>query len=334
MNKIIDKDEFASLGTIAAGIVGGLAGERAYAGGRITEAGVYRGVPIDEYHGNTDLFDRFSISSSGLRQVLRRPSEYWGFSPYNPAPFDRPERSALEFGKAAHMLLLGEDDFATRYALRPETYPDDKGNEKAWSGNSNWCKTWVADQVEAGKSVITTTDIGHIKNIAAALAVKEPIRLGIMNGRVERSIFMRHGNIWLKTRPDVVPNASGDFVDLKTSADVSYDGLSKAIFNNGYHVQAGLLRMIVREVLGPDAFTSFTFVFVEKTAPYDVRVMQLKDEDIDLGEQQARRAIATVEECLKRGVWPGYDGFEKEFGWVEMPSWAKTRIKTEMEQAA
>lgn len=329
-----------SIGSHAADIVAEVGrqfhtnGERVYAGGKITYPGVWKNVPIDQYHGNTELFDGFSISSSGLRQVLRRPSEYWGFSPYNPTPFDRPERAALEFGKAAHMLLLGEDDFASRYVLRPESYPDDKGGLKPWSGNSNWCKAWIADQAEAGKSVITNTDIGHIKHIAAALAKKEPIRLGIMNGRIERSIFMQHGGIWLKTRPDVVPNASGDYVDLKTSADVSYDGLSKSIFNNGYHVQAGLLRMIVRAVLGPDAFTSFTFVFVEKSAPYDVRVMQLKDEDIDLGEQQARRAIATVEECLKRNFWPGYDGFEKEFGWVEMPSWSKTRIKNELEQAA
>lgn len=309
-------------------------GECVYAGGKITEAGIYRGVPIDDYHGNTDLFDGFSISSSGLRQVLRRPSEYWGFSPYNPEPFEQDEKKALEFGKAAHMLLLGEDDFARRYVLRPEKYPDEKGLMKPWSGNSNWCKAWIVEQVKAGRTVITETEIDHIKQIAAALAKKEPIRLGIMNGRIERSLFVKHNSIWLKSRPDVVPNASGDFVDLKTAASVDTESLSKSIFSNGYHVQAGLLRMIVRAVLGPDAFTSFTFVFVEKAPPYDVRVMQLKDEDIDLGEQLARRSIATVEECLKRKQWPGYDGFEKEFSWVEMPSWAKTRIKIELGQAA
>jgi hypothetical protein len=329
MNKVIDKDQFQSVGSIAAGIIGGLGGERVYAGGKITQQGVYRGVPIDDYHGNTELFDGFSISSSGLRQVLRRPSEYWGFSPYNPNPFEQDEKKALEFGKAAHMLLLGEDGFKERYVLRPEEI-----DGKAWQGNRTVCKEWIVDQAKAGKVVISDTDIGHIKQIAAALAKKEPIRLGIMNGRIERSLFVKHNSIWLKSRPDVVPNASGDFVDLKTAASVDTESLSKSIFSNGYHVQAGLLRMIVRAVLGPDAFTSFTFVFVEKAPPYDVRVMQLKDEDIDLGEQLARRAIATVEDCLKRNQWPGYDGFEKEFSWVEMPSWAKTRIKNELEQAA
>lgn len=334
MNRIIDRDEFKSVGQVIGGMVGGLRSEQSYAGGAISAPGVYRGVPIEHYHRDTGLFDGFSISSSGLRQVLDRPSLYWGFSPYNDKPFEQDEKRALEFGKAAHMLLLGEADFAERYVLRPSTYPADKGEAKAWNANSNWCKAWLAEQAKAGKVVITDTEIGHIRHMAAALAQKEPIRLGLMNGRIERSLFTKHGNIWLKARPDVVPNDSGDFVDLKTAASVDNDSLSKAVYGNGYFVQAGLLRMIVRDVLGADAFSSFTFVFVEKSPPYDVRIMQLKDEDIDLGEQMARRAIGTVEECLKRGDWPGYDMWAGDISWVEMPSWAKTRLKIELERAA
>jgi hypothetical protein len=333
MSNVIDKQQASILGSLVEGIVEGFRQERQYTGEQIKLRGIYAGVPIETYHGDTNLFPEFSISSSGLRAVLRRPSEYWAFSPYNPKAFEKPSSDNLEFGKAAHMLLLGEDGFKERYSLRPATYPDDKGGEKPWNGNSNWCKQWLEKQRGAGKSVITETEIDHIRNIADALKRKEPIRLGILNGRIERSIFAKHGNIWLKARPDVVPNDSGDFVDLKTAASVDDESLSKAIYSHGYHVQAGLLRMIVRDVLGPEAFTSFTFVFVEKAPPYDVRVLQLKDEDIDLGERQARKAIATVEECLKRKRWPGFDGFDKEFGWVEMPGWAKTRINIDLEAA-
>lgn len=328
MDKIIDKDSFQSVGSIAGGIIAGLKAEQRWNGKQIIRRGVYSGVPIDDYHGNTDLFDGFSISSSGLRSVLDRPSLYWGFSPYNPTPFDKPEKDSLEFGKAAHMLLLGEEGFKERYVLRP-----DEIDGKAWQGNRTACKQWLVDQKKAGRVVMTETEIGHIRQIASALSKKEAIRLGILNGRIERSLFCKDGDIWLKARPDVVPNDSGDFVDLKTAASVDDESLSKAIYNHGYHVQAGLLRMIVRQVLGADAFSSFTFVFVEKAPPYDVRVMQLKNEDIDLGERQARVAIETVKRCLKEGKWPGYDGFEKEVSYVEMPSWSKTRIKTQLEAA-
>lgn len=335
MDKIIDKDSFQSVGSVADNLITGLKAEQKWNGKQIVRRGIYAGVPIEDYHSKTDLFDGFSISSSGLRAVLRRPSEYWGFSPYNPKPFDRPEKDSLEFGKAAHMLLLGEEGFKERYSLRPANYPDGKGGEKPWSGQSNWCKAWLADQAKAGKVVITETDIGHIRQIATALSRKEAIRLGILNGRIERSLFCKDGDIWLKARPDVVPNDSGDFVDLKTAASVDDESLSKAIYNNGYHVQAGLLRMIVRQVLGADAFSSFTFVFVEKSPPYDVRVLQLKDEDIDLGESQARAAIETVKRCLKENSWPGFDGFDREMvGYAEMPAWAKTRIKNQLGIAA
>ncbi|MBB3521098.1 PD-(D/E)XK nuclease-like domain-containing protein [Rhizobium sp. BK456] len=335
MDKIIDQDSFQSIASISSGLIGGIGSEQRWNGKQIIRRGIYAGVPIEDYHGKIDLFDGFSISSSGLRSVLRRPSEYWGFSPYNPDAFERPEKDSLEFGKAAHMLLLGEEGFKERYSLRPATYPDGKGAEKPWSGQSNWCKAWLADQAKVGKVVITETDIGHIRQIATALSKKEAIRLGILNGRIERSLFCKDGDIWLKTRPDVVPNDSGDFVDLKTAASVDDESLSKAIFSHGYHVQAGLLRMIVRQVLGADAFSSFTFVFVEKAPPYDVRVMQLKDEDIDLGERQARVAIETVKRCLKEGVWPGFDGFDREMvGYAEMPAWAKTRIKNQLGIAA
>lgn len=330
----IDRDGFQSIGGIVGKLIGGMKRETAYTGGQIKAPGIYRGVPIEAYHSDTKLFPGFSVSSSGLRAILRRPSEYWAFSPYNTKAFQREEKTSFEFGKAAHMLLLGEDGFKERYSLRPETYPDEKGNPKPWNGNSNWCKGWLADQRNAGRVVITETEVQHIRCIADALARKEPIRLGILNGRIERSLVTKHGKLWLKARPDVVPNDSGDFVDLKTAASVDDESLSKAIYSHGYHVQAGLLRMIVRDVLGAEAFSSFTFVFVEKAPPYDVRVLQLKDEDIDLGERQARKAIATAEECLKRNVWPGYDGFEREFGYVEMPAWAKTRITIELGAAA
>ena len=331
MENIIEIEEpLPFIGERTEKIIGGLRAEREYDGGKIVGNGLYRNVPIETYHKDTNLFDGFSISSSGLRQVLDRPSLYWGFSPYNEDAFEREEKTSLEFGKAAHMLLLGEHGFKERYVVRPGIVAG-----KAWQGNRTECRQWLEDQREAGRTVITETEINHIRFIADALRSKEAIRLGIMNGRIERSLFMRHGDMWLKSRPDVVPNDSGDFVDLKTAASVDDESLSKAIYQHGYHVQAGLLRMIVRGVLGEDAFSSFTFVFVEKAPPYDVRVMQLKDEDIDLGELQARKAIDTVSECLKRNEWPGYDGFTRgPVSWVEMPSWAKTRIKNQLEIAA
>lgn len=334
----IDKDAFQPLGAVADRIVGSLRKERQWDGSTITQPGVVAGMDIEEYHHNPKAFDGFSISSSGLRALMRRPAEYWWTSPYNPKRQEQEDRKALNFGKAAHMLVLGEEGFAQQYALRPEHRPEDMDkpvkDRRAWNANANDCRAWLTEQARDGRTVITQTEIGHIKHMAAALAGKEAVRLGILNGRIERTICHKDGDIWLKARPDVLPNDSGDFVDLKTAASVDDESLSKAIYAHGYHVQAGLMRMIVREVLGVDAFSSFTFVFVEKGPPYDVRIKQLKDSDIDLGERQARQGLKVLRQCLKENAWPGFDGFSKEISWVEMPSWARTRIDTELSAEA
>ncbi|MEK1887955.1 MAG: PD-(D/E)XK nuclease-like domain-containing protein [Phyllobacterium sp.] len=327
MERIVDTDAMQSLGSIASSIVGGLAKEIAWDGKPITKNGVFANIPIETYHHDTNLFNGFSISSSGLRRLIDRPSLYWAYSAFNPARFEETTKQPLEFGKAAHMLLLGEEGFAECYVLRPEKYEDDKGAWKPWSGNANVCKTWLESQAKAKRTVITEAEIVHIKEMAASLNRHPMIRLGIMNGRIERSIVYKDGNVWIRTRPDVIPNDSGDFVDLKTAANLSDESLSKTIMDRGYHIQAALVRMAVRAVLGAEAFQSFTFVFVEKEPPYDVRVLALKDRDIDIGERLARNGIATAKECLKRKDWPGYDGFAPEVGWIETPSWYQTRIE-------
>lgn len=328
----IDRDEFRSVGSVADKIVSGIAQERKWDGNPIKQAGVYAGVPIETYHHDTTLFGgEWSISSSGLRTLIRRPSEYWYTSPFNPNREEPETNKALDFGKAAHMLLLGERGFAESYALRPETYPSNMG-DKPWSGNATWCKEWLAEQAKAGRAVITDTEIGHIRKIADALSKNEIVRLGLLNGRIERSLFTKDEKtgIWLRTRPDAIPRSSGDFADLKTAASVDDESLSKAIFNNGYHVQAGLLRRVARAVLGPDAFQSFTFVFVEKAAPYDVRVKVLKDADIDIGERQVEAGLKVMRRCIDEARWPGYDGFGDAAGFIEMPGWSRTRIENQL----
>lgn len=317
----IDHDKFQSVGDIANTIVNGLAAERVYSGGIITEPGIYRGVDIETYHSDPTLFgDDFSISSTGLRQVLNRPSAYWAFSPFNPKRFARKDKDEFNFGQAAHTLLLGENDFAQKFVMRPAQFD---------SYRTDAAKAWRDEAIAAGKRIITQEEIDTIRYIRDKLAGMEIIRNGLLNGRVERSIFHKRKGIWMKARPDVIPGASGDIVDLKTTGGIDTESLSRSVYNYGYFIQAGFIRHVMRAVLGEDSFASFSFVFVEKTPPYDVRIMQLKDVDIDLGEKEVLRGLDIVGECLKTGIWPGYDGVERDVQWIEIPSWARTRLEVE-----
>jgi len=335
MNIDIDTDAFEQVGKATERLVSGLRQERVWDGKQITEPGTYSNLPIETYHNDTALFGGdWSISSSGLRTIINRPLEWWYSSPFNPDRVENETNKALDFGKAAHMLLLGEQGFAEAYALRPDHYPSDMDkpvkDRRKWNGNSHDCKAWLDWAAEGGKTVITSDQIEVIRAISDRLSQNDLVRHGILNGRIERSIIAKDGDIWLRARPDVIPNSGGDFVDLKTAASVDDDSLSKAIYAHGYHIQAGFMRMVVRAVLGADAFQSFTFVFVEKSAPFDVRVKQLKDCDIDIGEKQAMHGLKIMRRCIEEDRWPGYDGWGDSASYTEMPAWARTRIENQI----
>lgn len=71
--------------------------------------------------------------------------------------------------------------------------------------------------------------------------------------------------------------------------------------------------------------------FCLPTEPFDVRIKQPDDENLEFGELQARRAFAILEQCVATGEWPGYDGFSDNVTWGRMPEWARKRIRKELE---
>lgn len=294
----------------------------------ISQPGVYSGIPIETYHHNPFLCSGPSVSSSGLRQFIARPSLYWCRSPYNSGRFEDDATKSLNFGQAAHHLLLGEQGFAERFALRPETYPND--TSKKWNANSNDCKAWLEEQETSGKRVITQVEINHVRRIRDALASHPAIQGGILNGLVEHTMLARFGDIWVRARPDVIPVHGNDYTDLKTTARIDYPDLERAIFEHGYHVQAAMVRMVARQVMDGE-FGAFFFCFVEKTPPYDVRLVELREQDMDLGEKQVRSALARMAECIRLWKWPGHEGFEQTIAPIGLPGWGKTRIENELE---
>jgi hypothetical protein len=72
----------------------------------------------------------------------------------------------------------------------------------------------------------------------------------------------------LKVRPDVIPTMTGDFVDLKTAADVTTPALQYAIRAYGYHQQGALIWEVVEQLGAEHPFAGFVLMFVETVAPW------------------------------------------------------------------
>lgn len=299
-----------------------------WTGKPISEPGMYMDIPLERYH-DADICEGPSISSSGLRTIFNQsPAHFFADWRGNPNRVERTEGRHFIVGRAVHHLLLGEPYFAKSYAIQPDDYEDEKTGEiKIWRNNANACKRWHDLRREEGRSVLTSSEIENIKGMARRLGMNPIIRHGALNGQIERSLFWKDSKtgIWLKARPDAIPNDSGDFCDLKTCQSVKWMDLVRSIGDYGYHAQGAMIRSGAREVLGQSNI-SFSLIFIEKTSPYCERIVTLKDSDLNRGDLQNRVALDAFAGCLKSNRWPGPGGDREDAEPIELSEFSQKQI--------
>lgn len=323
-NPDIDTDAFQSIGSIVGKMVGGMKRERAWDGKTITINGVYSGISLDDYHGRRDLLDGPSISKSALKHLIPAmggsPKAFWGRWQFNPDHVEQDTSKALDFGKAAHCLLLGDEVFEERFALRPKKAPD--GRE--WHHANASCIKWVADQ--KGKTIITLDQYERIRRIHDDAKDYPIIKAGLLNGRIERSMLWKdpETGIWLRARPDALPNADGVYADLKTAGKFDEDFLERQIFDAGYYLQAAITRMVCRGLGMP--FETFVLLYVLNDDVPDTAHVEIDQLDIDRGERVVRWCLKTIRHCLDTGEWPGARPFNDGERRIQMKPWAKDRL--------
>jgi len=297
-------------------------------GTAITKPGIYTGVPIEKYHSQ-DVCDGPSISSSGLRAiVLKSPAHF--YATWDGNKQREPEKPARHFiiGRAVHHLILGEPGFAKLFAVQPDDYEDEKTGEiKNWNNNAGACKRWHEARQKEKRLVLTSSEVMNIRGMAMTLSKNPIVRAGALNGLIERSIFWKdkETGVWLKARPDSIPNHSGDFVDLKTTESVLYPRLVYAIGEYAYHAQGALVCRGAREVLGIERPT-FSLVFVEKTMPWCDYVVTIKEDALKQGAKMNRVALDTFARCLEAERWPGPGNERSDAQPIELSDRAKQAI--------
>lgn len=309
------------VGDVAKTAIKGVAGERTWDGNPIAEPGVYRKIPMADYHGQLTVGP--SISSSGLREIeTKSPLHYWATSYLNPDRLeDDGDNEAMVLGRAAHTLLLGEDGFRDDYVVRPEKYEDDAGKWKPWSSNANVCKEWLAARKADGKTVLLKSQVEAVQGMAERL-MKEEVACDLLRGRVERSIVIKDAKtgVWLKSRPDSIPNDTV-ISDLKTCADASQRGVSRSIIDQGY-LQQMALAITALETIGGSRVNQAVLLFIEKKPPYAFNIKPLDNGDIYTAMRLNRRAIDTFARCLAENDWPTYA--DSMFTW-SAPQWWSDR---------
>ena len=292
---------------------------------KIDKPGVYD-IDMETYHG--DCCDGPSISSSGLRTIESlSPGHYFAFSYLNPNREESPSR-AFDFGRAAHCLLLGDEVFSKAFIVPPFSGPYNR-NEDGWKAGEK--REWKEDQEGRGLTVLRHEDIKQIEAMRTQLDADPLVRNGLFQGEVEKSIIWRdqETGVWLKARPDVIPEVLGKAVDdtladYKTTVDARSHRIDRSMVDYTYAQQLALCaeglwetrRQIIR---------CFVLVFQEKAPPYAVVTQEVSADWIWRGAQLNRRAIRTFAKCVETGDWPTFPLPPP----AVVPKWLHDRLQAE-----
>lgn len=283
----------------------------------IREPGAYN-IPNEAYH--SQICDAPSISSTGLRKIrLESLAHYWETSDLNPDYKPEPKTPALQFGSAAHSLLLEGKLPETEFAIEPFKGPYNR-NEDGWKAGEK--QAWRDHQHANGLHVVSAGDLEVITDMAEMLGRHELVKAGLLKGHVERAVFTKRDGFWLKAKPDVMPHDT-ILTDYKTAADASLRAITRDIMDRGYHMQIALAIDVIREATG-QVIEEASLLVQEKKPPYCVVNYPLSQHLINCGRLEYEWAFNKWKEAMERQEWPGYPDTD-----LYLPEWKQRQLEAE-----
>lgn len=265
---------------------------------------VLPGVPAEEYHRR-----ELGVASNTAMKLLLAKSPAHLRAWYE-AEDDAADTPALAFGRAYHCRVLEPERFGREYLVSP-----DFGDMRS-SKNRAARDEWLAER--PGATLLPAADAERIEAMHAAL-MAHPVAAGIMKqGQCE--VTMR----WTDDTTGVACKARADwwvpgrfFMDLKTTDDASPEGFKRSIAKYGYHVQHAHYCDGAR--LCGETIKHYLILAQEKEPPYVPAVYHIDVAAEERGYALRDKALRSIAECMRTGVWPGYGTGITE---ISLPAWA------------
>ncbi len=265
--------------------------------------GVITDMPENVYHA--DPVPGGSLSSTVARKLLAPhcPAEAKWAAEHPPI-----RKREFDVGHVTHRLLLGKGDDVE--VIDAANYQTKAAREQ---------RDAVYDR---GDVPVLPQEFDAAQAMAAAVR-QHPrfVDLFPAEGAAEQSLFWVDGatGVWCRARPDWL---YANVTDLKTTTDVTFDAVSKSIFNFGYHQQAEFYHRgaVALDMIDPDAVCQL--VFVCKAAPHLVTAWEISPESMAIAAELNDQAMEVWRDCRASGVWPGYT---EDINLIGVPSWAARR---------
>ena len=239
-----------------------------------------------------------AISASDIKWILppKTPAHYHA---YKTGQIKREETRALVIGTLCHLAVLEPDKLATAFALRPDGLDLRTKDGKVWK------------QAQGDKPILDGEEAAMLDGMSAAVAAHPVARKLLDGSKREVSLFSDHRTgLKLKGRIDVL--GEGFVADVKTAAEGDSANFAAAVFRYNYHVQAAMYCQLA-------GVEKFSFIAVEKVAPFAVAVYTLSPKALQVGLNSLNYALDTIALCTDAGLWPAYSFDEQT---LDLPAWA------------
>lgn len=270
---------------------------------------------IETYHANS------AISHSKLETYRRRPQLYYRRHIAKTVPAPEPT-AAFRLGSAAHCAILECDEFAKRYVEKLDV------DRRTKEGKELYAKFLVEHD---GKTVIDREELDVVDAMSNAVSQNKLAQQLLAAGQPELTWRQPQKNVLgsLQCRTDWF-NAAGCeltegrpyMVDLKTVESLDADAFrnfERAIFNYGYHRQAGFYLPLITEIIGKPVFDCY-FIAVEKVEPFGVGIYRLADDVVAQGQDETIVDLIRLKDSIESSTWPN---ITPDVQHVSLPGWYK-----------
>ncbi len=282
-------------------------------------------VDSEKYHAhNEDRGTSGYVVSPSMLKVFGECASRWRDG------YVSPESEAKDYGSLLDCMALTPELFESRYAVRPDTYPDTKtGEPKPWNGNSNWCRAWLEKVESEGRKPLKQTDLAEVQ--AAVKRLRRDEILSAFSDASEKQVHVI--GEWADEDTglvipcqcliDYAPRKDSEFAaclgDLKTTRSALPFAWRRWSSQRGYHLQGALDIDIFNAATGESRET-WCFVVQENFSPWQTARYMLASEKLNFGRVMYESLLRRYARCLQTGEWPDYNDNAAPFltvqGWT------------------
>ena len=276
--------------------------------------GIHSGVPMADYIA--DPAPAPSLSTGTACAIINEcPAAARARHPRLSPEYEQSHSSASDIGSIAHDVLL-MDDRSRVVLVQATDWRTKDAKAQREQAQAEGKITILADRwpkIEA-MTKIARDALGKVANDL----VGDPDGM-----EYEQTIIWQEGGPWCRSRPDILFRNFDYAIDYKTTAtSANPNAVAKLIANQGYDVQAALVRAGTHAITGktPDVI----FMVQEVDPPYLVSFVGMAPMFAEMADKKLERAVATWKSCITTGRWPGYPA---QVAWVDPPPWEIARYE-------